>query len=399
MILQRDIAQDVLKGARYFPVVALLGPRQSGKTTLAQNLFKHHRYVSLEDPDIRAAVEADPRTFLLTHAYEHGIIIDEFQRVPVLLSYIQTIVDKEQKPGFFILTGSQNFLANQAITQSLAGRISIHTLLPLSIHELQANALLPNQVEQILYNGCYPAHYAKNIPPELLYRNYFQTYIERDVRQLAHVGDLSTFQTFIGLCASRIGQLLNLTALGNECGISNTTAKRWLSILEASYIVFTLQPYPSTPRLRRTGHTNFGKRLVKTPKIYFYDPGLACFLLNIKLEDLALSPYRGGLFESFILADIFKWQYNYGKFAQVYFWRDKVGHEVDCLVQQGSHLLALEVKASRTISSRFFENLNYWNMLSEQNKKNSYIIFAGPSDQVTGYDRVKSWQLLENILQ
>ena len=392
MILTRDIAKDVLQGAKYFPVVALLGPRQSGKTTLAQVLFKQHKYVSLEDPDIRAAAQADPRTFLLTNAYNaynEGIIIDEFQHVPVLLSYIQTIVDKEQKPGYFILTGSQNFLANQAIAQSLAGRISIHTLLQLSIHELKQNNVLAPQVETVLYNGCYPAIYAKQIPPELLYRNYFQTYIERDVRQLAQVGDLATFQTFVALCASRIGQLLNLTQLGNECGISNVTAKRWLSILEASYIVFTLHPY----------HTNFGKRLVKTPKIYFYDTGLVCFLLNIKEEDLTLHSMRSGLFESFIIADILKWQYNYGKRAQVYFWRDKTGHEIDCIVQQGNQLLALEVKASRTTSPRFFEGLQYWSTLSEQQAKSNFVIYAGASEQPRGYSNVISWQLLETILE
>ncbi len=389
MILKRDATADIIEGAQYFPVVAILGPRQSGKTTLAQLIFKNHRYVSLEDLDLRAAAIKDPRTFLIATMNEHGLIIDEFQYAPSLLSYIQTIVDKEQKKGYFILTGSQNFLMNHAISQSLAGRVSIHTLLPLSIHELDENRVMPKEVETVLYQGCYPAVYAKAIPPQLMYRNYFQTYIERDVHQLAHVGDLTTFQTFVTLCATRIGQLLNLTSLGNECGVSDSTAKRWLSILQASYIIFLLRPY----------HTSFGKRLVKTPKIYFYDTGLASFLLKIKREELAVHPNKGGLFESFIIADILKWYYNHAQLPNLYFWRDKTGHEIDCIIENGKQLIPIEIKSGRTTSARFFEGLEYWNQLSDKEPSQGFVVYAGSAGQVRGYSNLISWQSMKDILK
>lgn len=389
MIYKRDLEKDILEGAKYFPVVAILGPRQSGKTTLAQMIFKNHVYLSLEDPDLRAAAINDPRTFLLTNYNEYGIIIDEFQYVPSLLSYIQTIADKEKKPGYFILTDSQNFLMNQAIAQSLAGRISLHTLLPLSIGELKANDILPQEVETILYQGCYPAIYAKKVPAQRLYSNYMQTYIERDVRQLSNIGDLNTFQTFITLCATRIGQLLNLTSLANECGISDKTAKRWISILEASYIIYLEQPY----------YNNLGKRLVKTPKIYFYDTGLASFLLKIKEEELALHPNRGGLFESLIISDIRKWHYNNSIIPSVYFWRDQTGHEIDCIVEHGLKLIPIEIKSGRTSSPRFFEGINYWNKIAGKETSNGFVVYGGDAQQAKGYNNLISWQNVEKILK
>lgn len=389
-MFKRQASKDIVEGARYFPVVAILGPRQSGKTTLSQMIFKKHVYLTLEDLDMRAAAKNDPRTFLVANSNEHGIIIDEFQYVPELLSYIQTIVDREQKPGYFILTGSQNFLMNQAITQSLAGRVSIHTLLPLCVDELKQANILPAQIEQMLYKGSYPAIYAKDIEPTRLYKNYFQTYVERDVRQLAQVGDLTVFQTFVTLCASRIGQLLNLTSLGSECGISDNTAKRWLSILQASYIVHLVQPH----------HTSFGKRLIKTPKIYFYDTGLACYLLKIKEEELATHPSRGGLFESFIITEVLKWYYNHGKVPSVYFWQDKTGHEIDCVIDEGSNILIpIEIKAGRTASPRFFEGLEYWNELAEDKQKNNFVVYAGESKQMRGYANLVSWQSLDTIFK
>lgn len=222
-----------------------------------------------------------------------------------------------------------------------------------------------------------------------MYRNYLQTYIERDVRQLTQVSDLTTFQTFITLCATRMGQLLNITSLGNECGISDATAKRWLSILEASYIIFLLRPY----------HTNFGKRLVKTPKLYFYDTGLACLLLKIKQNDLALHPNRGNLFEALIISEIFKAYYNRGDLPKIYFWRDKSGHEVDCIVDEGQKTMALEVKASRTTSQRFFEGLEHWNELAQKKTTHSYVIFAGSNRQTRGYANLISWQSMDKIEQ
>lgn len=388
MIIKRDIEKDIIAGAGQFPVVAILGPRQSGKTTLAQFVFKKHRYISLEDLDVRASARQDPRTFLITNYNDYGVIIDEFQYVPELLSYIQTMADKEQKNGYFVLTGSQNFLMNNAISQSLAGRVSIHTLLPLSVHELKKNKLLNEEIEPILYQGGYPAIYAKETDPHRLYKGYMQTYVERDVPQLTQVGDLTTFQTFITLCATRMGQLLNISSLGNECGISDHTVKRWLSILEASYIIFLLHPY----------YKNFGKRLVKTPKLFFYDTGFACYLLKIKPEELALHPYRGNLFESFCLSELIKWHYNHGIIPNIYFLRDKAGHEIDCVIEEGSHITPIEIKSSRTYSPNFFKNILFWEAVIDQ-KTDHYVIYAGTERQIRGTNRLISWQSIDSIFK
>lgn len=389
MILKRAITPDILEGAKYFSVIAILGPRQSGKTTIAKNIFKDHAYVSLEDLDTRVEAKNDPRTFLLTRPNKHGLIIDEFQHEPELLSYIQTIVDTEKKAGFFILTGSQNFLMNQAITQSLAGRISIHTLLPLSINELEKNNVLPQQIEELLYKGCYPAIYGENIRPDLLYKNYIRTYVERDIRSLTQVGDLTTFQTFMTLCATRMGQLVNYTSLGNECGISDSTIKRWLNILETSYIIYTLYPY----------HTNIGKRLVKSPKIFFYDPGLACYLARIKEDEVSNHPLRGGLFESLIISDTKKWFYNHGEDPRVYFWRDKTGNEIDCIIDTVKEIIPIEIKSSRTVSTRFYDGLNYFQKLKIPNKKLSegYVVFAANKETYFSEGRLMSWQAIDKI--
>jgi predicted AAA+ superfamily ATPase len=388
-MIKRKIAQDVLNGAHYFPVVGILGPRQSGKTTLARALFKNHAYLSLEDLDLRATAKNDPRTFLLTNRNEHGIIIDEFQYVPELLSYIQTTVDQDQKPGYFILTGSQNFLMNAAITQSLAGRISLHTLLPLSILELKESNLLPDEIEPMLYQGCYPAIYSKKIPPEKLYKNYLQTYIERDVRQLTNIGDLTVFQAFIKLCAARVGQLINLTILGNDAGVSDATVKRWISILETSYIVFRLPPY----------NKNIGKRVVKAAKLYFYDPGLVCYLLQIQQEDLASHSNKGNIFESFIISDILKHYHNHGIDPRVYFWRDKTENEVDCIMQDGQKLIPIEIKAGRTFNTRFLDGLNYWDAMAHEESTPGSVIFGGSAQQVRPHKALVSWQSIENIFK
>lgn len=384
MVIRRDAQEAIRTGARFFPVVAILGPRQSGKTTVARLIFKEHSYVSLEDLDMRLAAKTDPRSFLASRM-QAGMIIDEFQYVPELLSYIQTLVDEEKKPGTFILTGSQNFLMNNAISQSLAGRISLHTLLPLSIHELSIAALLPERLELFLQQGSYPALYSQHIDPELLYKNYIQTYVERDVRDLTQVGDLHTFTLFISLCAARIGQLVNISSLANECGISDATARRWLSILQASYIIFLLQPY----------HANFGKRFIKTPKLYFYDTGLACQLLKIKPDELILHPYRGNVFESLIIADLLKWHYNKGKVPTLYFWKDKTGNEIDCIIAQGQRLIPVEVKSGRTVGQRFFEGLSYWQQLTQD--KEGFVVFGGESEQARAFAPVVSWRDMSRI--
>lgn len=389
MIIKRTMSADIIEAAKYFPVVALLGPRQSGKTTLAQQTFSHHTYVNFEDAHIRAFAESDPHGFLKEYRNEYGIIIDEFQNAPDFLSYIQLDVDKNKQPGYFILTGSQNFLMNQAITQTLAGRISIHTLLPLSITELKKSELLPTDVEILLQRGSYPALWAKQIPSERWYPSYIQTYLERDVRQLQAVENLNLFQKFVQLCAGRIGQVLNYTALGNDCGISDMTVRRWLSILEASYIIFLLRPH----------HENFNKRLTKSPKIYFYDTGIVCSLLRISPEQVATHYLKGSLFENLIIADFYKQYYNKGIIPHIYFWRDQTGHEVDCLLDEGFVVKPIEIKAAQTISHSFFTNLSYWNDLAQADPKNSYLIYTGTEDQHRSKGTVLTWQHTEAVMK
>ena len=390
MFINRMLEKDIIEGARYFPVVAILGPRQSGKTTLAKKIFEKHNYVSLEDVDKRTAAIEDPRTFLQLHRNEFGLIIDEFQYAPDLLSYIQTIVDAEQRQGCFILTGSQNFLMNQAISQSLAGRVSLHTLLPLCSKELSDQDLLPEEMETVLFQGLYPAVYTKDTPPTRLYSQYIRTYIERDVRRLAHVGDLATFQTFLVMCAERIGQRVNMSEFARECRISDQTVSRWLSILEASYIIFLLHPYEKT----------LSKRLVKTAKLHFYDPGLACYLLKLKQSDLATSPKRGNIFESFVISELIKEFYNHGHEPSVYFWQDQANHEVDCIVDLGKRVIALEIKASRTINRSFFDGLSHWEKVMAQNvARETYIIYGANKKQISGYKNVASWQSIADAVK
>lgn len=238
MFIKRDLSLRLHEAASEFSVIAIFGPRQSGKTTLAQKAFPKHRYVSLEDLDTRALAKADPRRFLAEYPTGHGVVLDEIQHVPQLLSYMQTIVDREKKNGFFVITGSQNFLVDEAIMQTLAGRMSVLTLLPLSLSELETAHLLPGKIGELVYHGTYPKIYAENVSPERLYSNYIRLYVERDVRQIKNVSDLNTFQKFMRLCAGRIGQVLNLSSLGNDCGINHSTAKAWISLLEASYVIF-----------------------------------------------------------------------------------------------------------------------------------------------------------------
>ena len=391
MYIKRFLEADIAQGMLFFPVVAILGPRQSGKTTLARKMFEKHRYVSLEEPDMRKAAVNDPRSFLNLHRNEHGLIIDEFQHVPELLSYIQGIVDTEQKQGYFILTGSQNFLMNQAMSQqSLAGRVSLHTLLPLSVDELEASNLAPEHVEDVLFKGFYPATYTKKTPHSRLYRQYVRTYLERDVRELTQVGDLATFQIFLILCAERVGQRINYSELGKECRISDQTAKRWLAILEASYIIFQLQPYEKT----------LTKQVIKTPKLFFYDSGLVCYLLRLRKKELATSSKRGNIFESFIISEIVKHFYNRGHEPTIYFWQDKDKHEVDCIIKYGTHLVATEIKAGRTPSPRYFDNLEYWkeHLDLKEGEPEFYVIYADNKDRITGYKNLLSWQSIGTIM-
>lgn len=390
-MFQRKLEATLLEYAQ-FPAVALLGPRQSGKTTLARSTFKKHIYTSFEDINTRTLAQQDPRKFLSAHENKHGIIIDEFQHVPDILSYIQLEVDEKKRPGYFILTGSQNFLMNQAITQSLAGRVGILTLLPLSLQELATNKLSTKlTADGCMFNGGYPRIYAEKFTPDKLYPSYIQSYIERDVRQLTNVGDLRSFQRFMQLCAGRIGQQLNFSELASVCGISVSTTQRWISILEASYILFLLQPH----------FENFNKRLTKSPKMYFYDTGLACSLLGIESpEILALHSIRGHMFESFILADLCKQYFNIGKRPPVYFWRDLNGRlEVDGIIEDGLKLFPIEIKSGETVASDFFKGLTEWNALAKRTSNKCYVIYGGSLNQERTAGNLVSWKAAGNLIE
>ncbi|OGB84311.1 hypothetical protein A3F66_01950 [candidate division TM6 bacterium RIFCSPHIGHO2_12_FULL_32_22] len=393
-MIKRQLKPSLLLAAKEYPIVALLGPRQSGKTTLAINTFPNYKYVSLEDPDTREYVTKDPRDFLETNKNEEGIIIDEAQYVPSLFSYIQTMSDKQKKRGYFILTGSQNFLLSEAITQSLAGRVSILTLLPLSISELKENDILPSRAEEIMFQGMYPSIYSDEILPKpraaQWYYNYIRSYIEKDVRQIKNVTNLSDFRKFMQLCAARTGQLLNLTPISIECGISVNTAKSWLSLLESSYIIYLLQPYSK----------GFTKRVIKTPKLFFYDTGIVASLLKLDTLDKIIyeTTIKGNMFESLMISEIIKSSYNHDKAPNTYFWRDKTGHEIDCIIDEGTSLLPIEIKFGKTIRDEFFSQLNYWNQLTGSNPKDGYLVYGGSEHQKRSVGNVISWKDVDKIV-
>ena len=380
MYIRRTLERKIKQLSKIYPVVALTGPRQSGKTTMVKKIFANKKYLSLENLDTRSFAKNDPRGFLKT--YRNGVIIDEAQNVPELFSYIQEIADTNKMPGEFILTGSQNFLLMEKINQSLAGRIAITTLLPLSTEEISKKTK-GIQLNQIMLNGQYPIIYEKKIDANEWYQNYIKTYLERDVRLMKNISDLSLFQKFIKLCAGRIGQILNLTSLANDCGVSHNTVRGWISILEASYLIFLLPPY----------YKNFNKRLIKMPKIYFYDTGLAASLLGIENKDqFDINPFRGGLFESFIISEILKKEYNEGQTPKIFFWRDKSGHEIDCLYENKEKKYALEIKSAKTINNDFFKGLDYLQKISKNTFTDSVLIYGGNEKQTRSNALVLSWK-------
>ncbi len=381
MTLLRELRNSVQDIMKKYPVLALTGPRQSGKTTLLRTSFPDFRYVSLENPDNRSFAENDPNGFL--KLYDKYVIFDEVQRVPALFSYLQTIVDESGIMGQFILSGSQNFHLMQNITQSLAGRVAIFKLFPFDHQELSRSGLLnENYLENIL-KGYYPAIYDRDIPSRTFYSNYIQTYIQRDVSELISVKDIRLFQNFLGLCASRAGQLLNMNALANECGISQPTAKSWLSALENSYIIFTLQPL----------HENYSKRIIKTPKLYFYDTGLLCHLLKIhRTEQILTHPVKGALFENMMIAEQVKRMYHKNDVQDIWFWRDAAGHEVDLIIQDGADFCLNEFKATETIMSDLFKGLNYFENLVKNQPLTKTLIYAGNQSQPRTGVNVVSWK-------
>lgn len=386
-MIARTLEKKLKQLAKVLPIVALMGPRQSGKTTLVKHVFRGMPYVSLEDLDTRRSAEEDPRGFLSN--YRTGAIFDEIQRAPELFSYLQTIVDQKKQTAQFILTGSQNFLLHEKISQTLAGRVSLLKLMPLSLEELNNTSHQLAEADDYIFKGFYPRLYAHSIEPGDWYPNYIQTYVERDVRQMKNIGDLSTFEKFIKLCAGRVGQLLNLSSLATECGITHNTAKAWLSLLEASFIVFLLQPH----------HKNFNKRLVKMPKLYFYDTGLASSLLGIeKKEQLKTHYLRGNLFENLVISELMKYRLHRGLVPNLYFWRDKVGHEVDCLIEQAEKFIPIEIKAGATALKEYFSHLEYWNALSGQKPGNSFVIYGGAENRKQSFGNLVSWNNILGVL-
>ncbi len=388
MLIKRKLVKELKVLAKQFPVVSICGPRQSGKTTLAKMAFKNYKYVNLEKVSERKFAESDPMQFLDSKSNEKGIILDEVQNVPDLLSYIQVYVDEHEKPGFFILTGSQNLLLNEKISQSLAGRVAILTLLPFSINELKNKSMLSKDYLKAMIKGFYPRVLVRKSPAFKWYPSYIQTYVERDVRQIKNVENLSLFQHFIELCAGRIGQLLSISSLAGDCGITVRTAKSWLSILEASYIIFLVRPY----------YKNFSKRIVKSPKLYFYDTGIACSLLGVKKEDELLKHYlRGGLFESFVFSEFLKHEYNLGERPRIYFWRDSYGHEIDCIIEKDQRLIPVEIKSNKTINLIFFDALKYWNEISKTKPEDNFLIYSGDENEKRSLGRVLGWRSLGKV--
>jgi len=345
-MIKRDIAAELKAAAKEYPVVTLVGPRQSGKTTLVQSVFPNKPYQSLEDPDVRRTAQLDPREFLA--GFPDGCILDEIQRVPELLSYIQGIVDKRQLEAMFIVTGSHQPLLHQAISQSLAGRTAILTLLPFSLKELRQ---YQKQWEPfpLIISGCFPRLHEKKLQPNRFFSGYVQTYVERDVRSLINIKDLDQFQQFLTLIAGRTGQLLHYASLGNDVGVSSTTIKNWISVLKASYIVFELQPY----------HQNINKRVMKSSKLYFMDTGLAAYLLGISDEkQFARDPLRGGLYENFIILEFMKAYANRGQAPNLFFYRDSHGNEVDLILKKGRELFPIEIKSAMTFSESFLQGIH-----------------------------------------
>ena len=364
-----------------YPILVLTGPRQSGKTTFLKNQFPTYTYINLENIDTRNYALKDPNGFLAQ--YNQFVIFDEVQRVPELFSYLQTKVDENKIMGQYILSGSQNFHLMRNITQSLAGRVALFKLLPFDIQELQQNNWLDNDYAVNLQKGSYPAIYDREISSKVFYSNYIQTYVERDLSELIHLKDLKRFRNFISLCAARVGQLVNLNSLANECGVSQPTAKSWISVLETSYIVYQLQPY----------HSNFNKRITKSSKLYFYDTGLLCYLLKINdPTSIKTSPIKGSLFENYIINEYFKQNYHQNLMLDFWFWRDAVGHEVDLIWQNTEKVNLVEIKASETILPEMFKGLSYFEKFSPEFIDSKTLVHTGTFNQNRTLGKVLSWK-------
>lgn len=380
-MIKRQAETVLLDLAKGYPILAITGPRQAGKTTLAQSTFPGKRYVSLEDLDEREFADQDPRGFLAR--FPDGAILDEAQRCPNLFSYLQTRVDAEKRMGLFVLTGSQQFGLMSNITQTLAGRVGLIQLLPFSLQELQDADTPILSLDDVLWRGMYPPIYDRNLAPEKWFANYVMTYIERDVRQVLEVQNLSLFQRFIKMCAARVGQLINMSSLAIDCGVSHNTIRSWLSVLEAGYVVFLLQPH----------HQNFGKRLVKTPKLYFYDTGLAAFLLGIRdAEHLSIHSARSSLFENLVVSELLKQRYNQGLASNLYFWRNNTGDEVDVVIELGEKLMPMEIKSGQTFNADYLTGLNKWMKIAGDAALTPQLVYGGSENMTRNGVEVRSWK-------
>ena len=368
MTIRREIEWEFRSLLGKYPAITITGPRQSGKTTLAQMVCGDASYYNLEAPDVRAAALADPRAFL--GRQKTAVVLDEIQRAPDLLSYIQVHIDKDDRPGRFILTGSQQFEVMSRVSQSLAGRTAILKLLPFTISE-QARYGRNNNVDDFLLSGFYPRLYDKKLDSTRAYRNYFETYVERDLKQLAHLKDLSLFEKFVRLCAGRIGSVFVASGLANDVGVSVPTITAWASLLEASYILFFLQPF----------YENIGKRLIKAPKVYFYDVGLASYLLGIEtLSQVERDPLRGPLFENMVVMELLKKRFNRGLASNLFFYRDNNGNEVDILLKKGNRFVPCEVKVSQTFAPDFLKGLRYLKKIMPKRVSEGYVIYGGDQE-------------------
>ncbi|MBK7233546.1 MAG: ATP-binding protein [Saprospiraceae bacterium] len=387
MIAKRNIEDRLKAMAAKFPIVSVTGPRQSGKTTLLRSLFPDYRYISLENPDIQDFALQDPRRFL--ENYNEFVILDEVQRVPHLFNYLQQKVDDDRIPGQFLLSGSQNYLLMERITQSLAGRVALFKLFPFSYRELRKATWMPDTLEEAIYKGFFPRIYNSEISPIDYYPNYFETYLQRDVRQLSAVQDLVLFRNFVRLCAGRIGQPLNYQSLANDAGISPPTAKAWIGVLEASHICYLLPPY----------FRNYSKRLSKSPKFYFTDTGLVANLLGISSpQDIQTHFARGQLFENLIVTEILKQKYEQEWNPQLYYWKESNGHEIDLISETIGGYTIAEIKSASTLNNSFFNNLQFFQKHSDSDLKlKAWLIYGGMESQQRGFATVRSWNNLEGI--
>ena len=386
-MIDRVIEPVLISLAQQYPVVTITGPRQSGKTTLCRKVFPQKVYINLETPDVRRFALDDPRRFLAQ--YPDGAILDEIQRAPLLLSYIQAIVDEQPRPGRFIVTGSQQFEVMNTVNQSLAGRTALLKLLPLSIAELKGK-YAPASIDSLILQGFYPRIYDQGLNPSQALGDYVETYVERDIRQLVAIKDISLFEKFVRLCAGRVGQILNLNSLANDVGISHTTARTWITLLQASYIVFLLHPW----------YANFSKRQIKSPKIYFYDVGLASYLLGLENErQVGRDPLRGSLFENMAVMEALKYRFNAGKRSNLSFFRDRKGNEVDLLIEAGPDIFPIEIKAGETITRDYFQGLERFARDFPKLRWGAGLIYGGKEAQIRKEARICPVTEVDDLLR